>query len=216
MIRTALRTAAAATTIAAAVLTAPPASAAIPIITGGTHIRDSDGTSCSVAFVDPVHPAVAYTAAHCYDGSKPVMAGRYIIGYYRPDWVYSKKLDLVAIQLHEGVPTRFQQCRNEACYPIGEPRVPKVGDYVCKWGFVTNETCGQVLGVWDHDFAIRMPVEHGDSGSPIYQIDADGTAHLLGVLDSRGLDDTSMAFGTIITRITDLLASTWGPAWRMV
>lgn len=216
MIRKALLVAAATIAMVTAALSAAPVAAAgPPTITGGSLIRFSDGSSCSVSFVDPVHPRVIYTAAHCYDGSTAVMAGRYRIGHFRPDWVYNKKLDLVAIQLYSDVPSVATQCRTEGCYRFGEPRMPKIGDYVCKWGAKTQETCGTVLNVWEHDFAIQMPVKHGDSGAPIYQIDSDGGAHLLGIVDSVGLRDSTIAYGTIITRITDLLESTWGPNWRM-
>ena len=168
MIRKALLVAAATIAMVTAALSAPPVAAAgPPTITGGSLIRFSDGSSCSVSFVDPVHPRVIYTAAHCYDGSTAVMAGRYRIGHFRPDWVYNKKLDLVAIQLYSDVPSVATQCRTEGCYRFGEPRMPKIGDYVCKWGAKTQETCGTVLNVWEHDFAIQMPVKHGDSGAPM-------------------------------------------------
>lgn len=206
----------AATAIATAVLTAAPAAAAPPTIMSGSSIRDGNFRTCSLSFADPVYHGVAYTAAHCYNGYTAVMSrSGYRIGKYRPDWVYNKTLDLVAIQLYSDIPIVVTQCRQDACYPFGEPRDPKVGDHVCKWGSTTQETCGTVLNVWDHDFAIQMPVKPGDSGAPIYQIDTDGWAHLLGVVDSKATNDASIAYGTIITRITDLLANTWGPTWRM-
>jgi hypothetical protein len=216
MIRKALQVAAATIAMAAAVFSAAPAAAAgPPTITGGSLIRFSDGSSCSVSFVDPVNPKVVYTAAHCYDGSTAVMAGGYRIGHFRPDWVYNRKLDFVAIQLYKDVPTLMLQCGLGACRPLTQPHPPKVGDFVCKWGAKTQETCGAVINVWDQDFAIHMPVAHGDSGAPIYQINSDGSAHLVGIVDSVGRADPAIAYGTIITRITDLLESAWGPNWRM-
>jgi hypothetical protein len=201
--------------IAVAFVAAAPAAAAPRFLSGGMKIRSAKGSSCSISFTDPLNPVLIYTAGHCYDGSRDVFAEGRHIGRYRPDLVYSKKLDLVAIQLDAGVSGVYSLCFPDGCHPIGESRMPKMNDFVCKWGAVSGETCGPVRGVWDHDFAMRLPVRHGDSGAPIYQLDPDGTAHLFGVVDSLQIDNPDIAYGTMISPITALLAGTWGSDWRL-
>jgi len=202
---------------AATLAGAAPAGAAPPPLSGGMRITGSDGMGCSVAFADPISTRRIYTAAHCYTpgAAREVSLGRYRIGKYRPDLVYDTKLDLVAIQLYEGVTSDYAQCTYTLCYPLGSPRVPQVGDYVCKFGASTRETCGPVLNVWKDEFAVKLPARHGDSGSPIYQLDADGTMHLVGMVNSINRRDRSIAYGTHITRIAELLQNTWGSGWRM-
>ena len=218
MIRNFVATTAATLLLLALTLTAAPAaSAGMPALSGGMRITNADGSGCSIAFADPLDPWLIYTAAHCFDPGKSrvVSTGHYLVGKYRPDLVYDTKLDVVAIQLFAGVKSEYEQCDGAYCHPIGVPRTAQVGDYVCKYGSISLQTCGPVTGVYDNLFAMDLPAVPGDSGGPIYQIDADGTAHLVGVMKAIGRADPGTAYGTKITRIADLLKRTWGPNWRM-
>ena len=205
--------------LAALILTAaPPAAAYLPPLTGGMRITNSDGSGCSIAFADPWDPWLIYTTAHCYEtGQSPVVSvGRYRVGTYRPDLVYDTNLDLVAIQLYEGINTQYAQCTGIACYPMGTIRTPAVGDYVCKFGASTLQTCGPITHVWTTEFSMKLPVSHGDSGGPVYQIDySDGTIHLVGVTTGISRRDRANAYATRITSISDLLQRTWGSSWQL-
>jgi len=196
---------------------APTASAYLPALSGGMRINNADGSGCSISFTDPMDPWLIYTAAHCYQPavSREVSAGQYRIGTYRPDLVYDTKLDVVAIQLYKGVNTEYKQCTDDICRRIGVPVAPKVGDYVCKFGSATLQTCGPITQVWSDEFSMKLPVMHGDSGGPVYEFDPDGSVHLVGVTIGMSRKDPSNGYATTITRIADLLKRTWGSDWRM-
>lgn len=200
-----------------ALTAAPTASAFVPALGGGMRINNADGSGCSISFADPLDPWLIYTAAHCYEPGKSteVSVGRYRVGRYRPDLVYNTKLDLVAIKLYAGVTTEHTQCTADLCRPISGLRTPKVGDYVCKYGSVTLQTCGRITKLWDNEMSMQLPVMHGDSGGPVYQFDDDGSVHLVGVTTGLSRNDPSTAYATMITRIADLLVRTWGADWRM-
>lgn len=199
-------------------LAAPaPAAASLLPMSGGMRLDNADGSGCSVSFADPVTPWLIYTAAHCYEPgiSRVVSNRRQPVGVYRPDLVYDLKLDVVAIQLYNGVDTRYMQCDEVRCYSLGPPRAPQLGDYVCKFGSVTRETCGRVVKLWADEFAVRLSSAKGDSGGPVYQIDSDGIAHLVGVTTGQSRRDRANAYATKITSIAALLQRTFGVGWSM-
>lgn len=199
------------------VVAAPPSSASLPPISGGMGIDNADGSGCTISFADPLDPWLIYTAAHCYvPGVSPVVSkGRQPIGVYRPDLVYDPKLDVVAIQLYEGVGTRYAQCDEARCYPLGAPRTAQLGDYVCKFGSVTRETCGRIIKLWSNEFAMRLSSAHGDSGGPVYQIDSAGIAHLVGVTTAISRRDRANAYATNMTSIAAVIQRTFGANWSM-
>jgi hypothetical protein len=200
-----------------ALVGAGPAHASVPLLRGGMKITNSDGSGCSISFADPLEVWLIYTAAHCYDAgiSPEVSVGRYRVGVYRPDLVYDTKLDVVAIQLYDGFLSSYSVCDELACYPFAAPRTPKIGDVVCKFGAVTRQTCGPITKLWSDEFSMKLPVRHGDSGGPVYQIDAGGFAHLVGLTTGQSRRDRTNAYATMITSVADLLKRTWGSTWRM-
>lgn len=191
---------------------APAASAARPVVPG-YPIYSAAGV-CTIGFPDPVYMGIVYTASHCYDGKNTeVWSNHQRIGRFRPDLVYNKELDLIAVRLYDSVPSRNMLCGSLGCQPIKAFWAPKVGDYVCKYGANTRETCGPVTEVWDDDFAMDVPGEHGDSGGPIYLQEPDGL-RLVGLFTSRNRKDHSVTYGTPINRISTWLLVTWGAGWN--
>lgn len=197
--------------------TAPPATAAAPVTAGDMLSSGPKGNRyfCTVGFPDPIHANVVYTASHCYRGNREVRVGTQRIGTFRPELVYNKKLDLVAIHLYDGIPSRNVLCLDDGCHPIATPRMPAVGEYVCKYGSTTGETCGAITAVWDREFSMDLYCDNGDSGGPIYQRGADGNVHVIGMVTATNKDDPRVVYGTSITSISALLRDTWGPGWSM-
>jgi hypothetical protein len=207
-----------AATLTALVLTATtigatPHAAAMrwPTVYAGSLIPvGKTGAYCSVSFPDPINPTISYTAAHCYTltGERDVGAGR-----FRPDVVLDKTLDLIAIQLYEGVESRYQICPGDGCHTIAGLHAPVAGETVCKYGATTWLTCGRISDVWDHQFAIEMQAEPGDSGAPVYWYDTDGNIELVGILNARFKSDARFTNATSIIAISNLLSKRWGPNW---
>lgn len=202
---------------AAGLASAPPAAANIPVGAGTTiDSGNLQRSMCTVGFPDPLNEHIVYTASHCYNGHREVRYGAQRVGIFRPDLVYSEKLDLVAIQLYRGVPSLSSLCIPGSCHSITGPRMPQVGDEVCKYGATTGETCGQITAVWDREFAMNVWCEHGDSGGPVYAYDSDGSVRLVGMATSIKKGQPWISYGTSIKSISELLRDTWGPDWTMV
>jgi hypothetical protein len=197
-----------------AVATAVPATAIA--ITAGFMIT-SGGRWCTVSFPDPVHPAIVYTAGHCYqDSVREVNLGRIQIGQFIPE-IYSPNIDLIAIRLYANMPSEYTLMSRE---PLLNPWVPHEGATVCKYGATTQESCGKVLSVNADKsrFTVKIKADHGDSGAPVYEPDDpndhDGV-HPVGVIVSEQSDDPTVINCSSMVAIEAFLEETWGSSWKM-
>ena len=69
----------------------------------------------------------------------------------------------------------------------------KPGQIVCKDGARTSRTCGPVLKVNPDtgELAVLILALHGDSGGPVYTVNPDGSANIIGVVSGT-------AFGVLL------------------
>lgn len=210
------------TTVAAvgAALTMSPAAGANPAVTvhPGMEIRQG-GTLCTLGFVDPV-ARVAFTAGHCR-GQGPV-TDRFgnVVGAMAlsddntPDGATvtgdHQLADWGAITLHPDVAVNTVLPGGRAlvmdqALPAQEPGQP-----VCHFGVVTGESCGTVAAVNNGWFTMKDGVvsQKGDSGGPVYVLNPDGSAVIVGLFNSTwGGAPTAVSWQSTVPRIRDAVAT---------
>jgi len=59
---------------------------------------------------------------------------------------------------------------------------------VCKFGMKTGETCGPVVAASTYTVSAKLRADHGDSGSPLYVRNNDGTVNLIGIASASDGD----------------------------
>jgi hypothetical protein len=195
--------------------TAAPATAAALPVDAGFMIRSAEG-SCTISFVDPQTPYLAYTAQHCHPKGTPtaVNMGPIQIGNYIPQ-ISNEKLDIIAIRLNSGV-------HGNTVLKTGEPilgsRTPVPGAHVCKYGARTEQTCGTVQSVNGDSFDVAMTADHGDSGGPVYEREDPRRGrgiYLVGTVIAAHATHRGIIMCTSITAITAFLSKTFGPSWQL-
>lgn len=194
--------------------TAAPAAAALPV-DAGFMIEGVEG-SCTVSFVDPQTPYLAYTAEHCHPHgtATAVRMGPIQIGNYIPQ-IANEKLDIIAIRLNSAV-------HGNTVLKTGEPilgaHAPALGAHVCKYGARTEQTCGTVQSVNADSFDVAMTADHGDSGGPVYEREDPRRGrgvYLVGTVVGAHVNHRGTIMCTSITAITAFLSTTFGPSWHL-
>jgi hypothetical protein len=186
-------TAALAAAGSAAVALAPTASADVVVVSPGMEIRQ-DSSMCTLGYVDPV-ARIGYSAGHCRGtGLVTDRNGRFIgvVATARdntPDGAVVRTDQMISdyetIKLADDVTIN-------PVLPGGRPLVadPAVtvsaGQPVCHFGVVTGESCGTVERVNNGWFTMDNGVvsQRGDSGGPVYTLDGNGRAVLIGLFNS--------------------------------
>lgn len=182
--------------------------------------ENGDFASCTLGLVagDPAtHQLYGITAGHCdhsatsrttvyyTDANSPEIArplGAYVVSRKDdgstpsgdPDAlpVYT---DAAVIAIKDGTPISSFKIAGE--YPVH--RV--IEDYhdlpyrteVCKFGMRTGETCGPIVVASKYTITAQLRAIHGDSGSPLYIKNDDGSVDLIGIL-SNGDNDSHQFF----------------------
>lgn len=194
--------------------TAAPATAATLPVDAGFKIGGAEG-SCTVSFVDPQTPYLAYTAEHCHPHGTPtaVTIGRTQIGNYIPQ-ISNEKLDIIAIRLNSGAHGNTVLRTGE---PILGSRAPVMGAHVCKYGARTGQTCGTVKSVNGDSLDVTMVADHGDSGGPVYEREErlGRGVYLVGTVIAAHSNRPGVIMCTSITSITAFLSKTFGPSWQL-
>ena len=177
----------------AAVALAPTASADVVVVSPGMEIRQ-DSSMCTLGYVDPA-ARIGYSAGHCRGtGLVTDRNGRFIgvVATARdntPDGAVVRTDQMISdyetIKLADDVTIN-------PVLPGGRPLVadPAVtvsaGQPVCHFGIVTGESCGTVERVNNGWFTMDNGVvsQRGDSGGPVYILDGNGRAVLIGLFNS--------------------------------
>lgn len=83
----------------------------------------------------------------------------------------------------------------------------KVGTPVCKVGAVTGETCGAITDI-EGDYVVQTSLycQGGDSGSPGFVKNPDGTASAVGILTSTDSDNEHVTYFIVVQP----LLTKWG------
>jgi hypothetical protein len=195
--------------------------AAAAVVTTSTHaradspptpgIKINDETSfCTSAFTAQGNDGNYYlmTSAHCdaHDGSvwtygdNQAPLGKIAKGEYEenPDTgTQTKDAALTKLEPDVGVPSDDIAGK----YPVRDTlslAQIKVGTQMCKVGAVTGETCGPITNI-EGDYVVEANLHclGGDSGSPGFVKNPDGSASAVGILTSA-LDDDHTTYFIIV------------------
>ncbi|OMC18812.1 S1 family peptidase [Mycobacterium sp. SP-6446] len=198
---------AAATSVAGAA-SADPDLASRPM--PGMHVADGTG-GCTAAFAAQDNEGSYYllTSGHCdpHDGSVWTYGEDRPLGMITASEKVGDTRDAAIIRLDPsvGAPTGDVGDRYPVRDVLSLPQI-RVGMPFCKLGAVTGETCGVVKGEKGDVIEASVYSLNGDSGSPGFVKNADGTVSAVGILMSSpdGDDNT-----TYFTLVYPLLAK-WG------
>lgn len=194
MRRLAIRASAAAITTVALVPGPTPVASADPVLVfPGMEIHQ--GTQrCTLGYVDP-ELRVAFTAGHCRGDGPVTDKDNHAIGNLatfrdntpaganiNPDQAI---VDYELVFLVEDTPANNVLPDGRSLKSVPDRGVSP-GDAVCHFGVATGESCGTVDSVNNGWFTMTNGVvsKKGDSGGPIYVLDADGTAGMVGIFNS--------------------------------
>lgn len=162
-----------------------PASHRLYGITSG-HCDHSDTIDRTVIFTDANSPNIArplgtYIASRARDGSTTTGGGEDLPLY----------TDAGVIAMQDGVP--IASFKIAGVYPVRgvveDRKDLPYGTEVCKYGMRTGETCGPITVASKYTVTAELRVIHGDSGSPLYRKNSDGTVDVIG-LASNGDEET--------------------------
>ncbi|MCV7345543.1 S1 family peptidase [Mycolicibacterium rhodesiae] len=197
-------------TLSAAVGLASPAIAAPPP-TPGIEVDDESGR-CTAGFAAQDNDGNYYllTSGHCdaHDGSAWTYGEDDApLGTISASEVNGDKRDAAIIRLDPGVgaPNGDVGGRYSVRDVLGASQI-RAGMPFCKVGAVTGETCGEVKGVEGDVVEASVYSLEGDSGSPGFVKNPDGTVSAVGILMSSPDGDD---YTTYFTLVQPLLAQ-WG------
>jgi hypothetical protein len=196
--------------VMAAIGLASPAVAAPPP-TPGMEADDETGR-CTAGFAAQGNDGNYYmlTSGHCdgHDGSDWTYGSDdTLLGTISASEVNGDKRDAAIIRLapEAGAPNGDVGGRYQVRDVLGASQL-RVGMPFCKIGAVTGETCGAIKGVEGDVVEASVYSLEGDSGSPGFVKNPDGTVSAVGILMSSPDGDD---YTTYFTLVQPLLAQ-WG------
>jgi hypothetical protein len=189
---------------------ASPALAAPPP-TPGIEVDDESGR-CTAGFAAQGNDGSYYllTSGHCdaHDGSDWTYGSDdTLLGTISTSVVDSDKKDAAIIRLDSGAgaPNGDVDGRYPVRDVLGASQLG-VGMPFCKVGAVTGETCGEIKGIEGDVVEASVYSLEGDSGSPGFVKNPDGTVSAVGILMSSPDGDD---YTTYFTLVQPLLGQ-WG------
>jgi hypothetical protein len=202
--------AAAGAVLTATVALASPALAAPPP-TPGIEVDDESGR-CTAGFAAQGNDGSYYllTSGHCdaHDGSDWTYGSDdTLLGTISTSVVDGDKKDAAIIRLDPGAGAPNGDVAGS--YPVRDVLGASqlgVGMPFCKVGAVTGETCGEIKGIEGDVVEASVYSLEGDSGSPGFVKNPDGTVSAVGILMSSPDGDD---YTTYFTLVQPLLAQ-WG------
>ncbi|WP_413641628.1 S1 family peptidase [Mycobacterium sp. RTGN5] len=194
----------------AAVGLASPAMAAPPP-SPGIEVDDESGR-CTAGFAAQGNDGSYYllTSGHCdaHDGSDWTYGSDdTLLGTISASEVNGDKRDAAIIRLDPGAgaPNGDVAGRYQVRDVLGASQL-SVGMPFCKVGAVTGETCGEIKGIEGDVVEANVYSLEGDSGSPGFVKNPDGTVSAVGILMSSPDGDD---YTTYFTLVQPLLGQ-WG------
>jgi hypothetical protein len=194
----------------AAVGLASPA-VAEPPPTPGIEVDDESGR-CTAGFAAQGNDGNYYllTSGHCdaHDGSDWTYGGDdTVLGKISASEVHGDKRDAAIIRLDPGLgaPNGDVGGRYRVRDVLSASQI-SVGMPFCKVGAVTGETCGEIKGVEGDVVEASVYSLEGDSGSPGFVKNPDGSVSAVGILMSSPDGDD---YTTYFTMVQPLLGQ-WG------
>lgn len=178
--------------------------------TPGMEVDDETGV-CTAGFAaqGPGGEYYLLTAGHCDGGddSEWTDAGEYPLGQITASEYDGEYHDaaIILLEPEAGAPVGAVDGR----YPVRDVLGPgqiQVGMPMCKIGTTTGETCGVVTGVDGNVVEASIFSLEGDSGSPGFVKNPDGTVSAIGLLTGSPVGDD---YTTYFSMVSPLLAQ-WG------
>jgi len=173
----------------------------------GMDVEDDSG-SCTAGFAAEDGDGNYYliTAGHCDsgDGSGWTDADQDSIGEIVVSEYDGSDRDAALIQLDPGVgrPTGTIGGRYPIRGVLGADQI-QIGMPLCKVGAVSGETCGEVTDLDGNMVEASVFSLHGDSGSPAFVKNADGTVSAVGILSSSPDGDDYTTYFALVDPILD-------------
>jgi hypothetical protein len=183
---------------AASLALAPAAAAAQPVITPGTAIatRNPAGTTlgdCTLGFLATGDGAdYALTAGHCNAGGEVLLSDDRRLGQFTRT---VNDVDPASLDLRDVGLIHLDASDLPPLDPSISARIPVTGvlaepltidDTLCTYGARTgHERCGRVAftpAPGDSTVQFGAASQPGDSGSPVYRVQKDGSAQAVGIL----------------------------------
>lgn len=198
------------TLIAATALAVPAGAVNAPVPTPGIQVED-EGGRCTAGF-----------AALGNDGSYYFLTSGHCDGHDGSVWTYGDDVPLGRITLSEKVGEKKDAALIRLQPSVGVPSGDVGGTYTvrnvlsryelhvgmpfCKIGAVTGETCGSVTELDGDVVEASVFSLDGDSGSPGFVKNPDGTVSAVGILMSSPDGDDNLTYFTLVYP----LLSKWG------
>jgi hypothetical protein len=181
-----------------------------PGLTPGVQVQD-ESSSCTAGFAAQGNDGSYFlmTSGHCdaHDGSVWTYGNDVPLGRISASEEEGDKRDAAIIHLDPsvGAPSGDVGGRYPVRGVVGLPQI-KVGMPFCKVGAVTGETCGAVKGIEGDVIETSVYSLHGDSGSPGFVKNDDGTVSAVGLLMSSPEGDDNTTYFALV----DPLLGRWG------
>ncbi len=173
----------------------------------GMDVEDDSG-SCTAGFAAADGDGNYYliTAGHCDsgDGSGWTDADQDSLGEIAVSEYDGSDRDAALIQLDPdvGPPTGTIAGRYPVRGVLGADQI-QIGMPLCKVGAVSGETCGEVTDLDGNMVEASVFSLHGDSGSPAFVKNADGTVSAVGILSSSPDGDDYTTYFALVGPILD-------------
>lgn len=161
----------------------------------GIELLD-DSSSCTAGFLaqDDAGGYYLLTSGHCdsHDGSQWTDIFETPLGIITASEDNGEDRDAAIIRLEPDAGRPNPKIAGR--YPVAGVLPPDqihVGMTICKVGAQTGETCGPVTAVNGNLVETRVYSTIGDSGSPGFVVNPDGTVSAVGILQGGPVDDDS-------------------------
>lgn len=175
----------------------------------GMEVLD-DTSSCTAGFAAEGGGGTYYllTSGHCDsgDGSVWVDGNDNRLGRILSSENNGGDRDTAAILLSPAVGVPSGDVAGRRVRGVLHPDQIVVGMTLCKLGAQTGETCGEVTGVDGNVVEANVFSIEGDSGSPGFVVNPDGTASAVGILSGGPDGDDSKSYFVLVGPVL----SQWG------
>ncbi len=175
--------------------------AAAPSPSPGIEVDDENGR-CTAGFAAQGNDGGYYllTSGHCdaHDGSEWTYEDGVPLGKISASEQEGDKRDAAIIRLDPGVGAPAGAVGGRPVRDVLGLNQIRVGMPFCKLGSVTGETCGSITDIDGDVVEASVYSLNGDSGSPGFVKNPDGTASAVGILMSSPDGDDNTTYFTLV------------------
>jgi hypothetical protein len=169
--------------------------------TPGMDVED-ENSKCTAGFAAQGNDGDYYllTSGHCdaHDGSVWTYGQDVPLGKITASEEEGDKRDAAIIRLDPSVGAPIGDVGGKPVRDVLSPSQIRVGMPFCKIGAVTGETCGAITDIAGGVVEASVYSLHGDSGSPGFVQNDDGTVSAVGILMSSPEGDDNTTYFTLV------------------